>query len=460
MGDELRGYYSIVDPFKTYSSTNYYSTGTAECFPNKGLWRPQTFYDCYVSHQNQPANTYAILRWPLVDSTYGTIGEYDSSMGLYDHFFMSVQGTNQLNVMYVYIVIKLSSTYVAATNYYYRFGYIRMKHHIVNSYKLYLLAKDWTKLYTVSVVNSWVKTNVGSNYMGQFSIDVMDAKERTCNAWTWHYLSINTASAHTYGFNGNQPSSLVAEITFYSGKPFTTFSSSNYENRCQIDTGIIGYDPLSPVTCVMDVTNQKFIISNIYSFTNTPLRIFYYARTACSQSSLDVTVTVFANQDAYADYNWPMFYSTTNSDFSFNTMWYSGYNYYGAYNSGAALGSPNRQLPYSVMTPASDSYATFTNIFNGADIDGGYSQITSVTTTSVQFKMLLTRDLNFYPYTYRMGFRFYATRLQANGQNCNSVSVYSSRYGSNPIGSHTACGTGDRMFFIVWYFYTNSYYQN
>jgi hypothetical protein len=134
----------------------------------------------------------------------------------------------------------------------------------------------------------------------------------------------------------------VAEITFYSGKPFTTFSSSNYENRCQIDTGIIGYDPLSPVTCVMDVTNQKFIISNIYSFTNTPLRIFYYARTACSQSSLDVTVTVFANQDAYADYNWPMFYSTTNSDFSFNTMWYSGYSYYGAYNSGAALGSPNR----------------------------------------------------------------------------------------------------------------------
>jgi hypothetical protein len=35
------------------------------------------------------ANTYAIIKWPLVDSTYGTIGDYvyDSS-NTYDHFFM------------------------------------------------------------------------------------------------------------------------------------------------------------------------------------------------------------------------------------------------------------------------------------------------------------------------------------------------------------------------------------
>ncbi len=111
------------------------------------------------------------------------------------------------------------------------------------------------------------------------------------------------------------------------------------------------------------------------------------------------------------------------------------------------------------MTPASDSYSTFTNIFNGADIDGGYVQITSASTTSVTFKMLLTRQLDFYYHTYRMGFRFYATRLQASGQSCNSVSVYSSRYGSSPIGSYSACGTGDRMFFVVWYMYSNSYYQ-
>lgn len=181
MGEELRGFYTLVDPFKTYSSATYYSTGTATCQPNKGLWQTQTVYDCYIPDQNQNSNTYAVLRWPLVDSTYGTIGQYDSSYGHYDHFFMSASGTNQINVMYVYIVIKLSGSYSASGSSYYRFGYIRMKHHIVNSYSLYLLGGDWTKLYTVSVSNSWVLNNRCRNHMGQFYIDVIDMQSRKCD---------------------------------------------------------------------------------------------------------------------------------------------------------------------------------------------------------------------------------------------------------------------------------------
>jgi len=35
------------------------------------------------------ANTYAIMKWPLVDPTYGTIGDYvyDATY-IYDQFFM------------------------------------------------------------------------------------------------------------------------------------------------------------------------------------------------------------------------------------------------------------------------------------------------------------------------------------------------------------------------------------
>lgn len=83
------GTFTLVDPFMTYDASNFYSTGSTTCYPTKSLWQIQTFYDCYISHQNQPANTYVILKWPLVNPTYGTIGDFDTSANAhYDQFFV------------------------------------------------------------------------------------------------------------------------------------------------------------------------------------------------------------------------------------------------------------------------------------------------------------------------------------------------------------------------------------
>lgn len=60
--------------------------------------------------------------------------------------------------MNIYIVKKLTSG--SPTNY--LFGYLRMKHHIVNSYTMYLLAKDWTKVYSASTSYGTVIGRAGS----------------------------------------------------------------------------------------------------------------------------------------------------------------------------------------------------------------------------------------------------------------------------------------------------------
>jgi hypothetical protein len=226
--------------------------------------------------------------------------------------------------MYVYVVIKLGSTFTPAWSggnptSKYRFGYLRMKHHIVNLYTLLLLAKDWTKVYSVSVDSTWVYNNHGNNAFGQFTVDTIDVQLRNCNAWSWHYFSINTGTAYNTNFNGNEPSEIVIEITFVAGKTFSALNSSY--TICSIDTGVIGYDSLNPVTCT--VTSSLILIKNVYALTNTQLKIFYYAKMACSQGSFDVMVKAFANQDAYNDYNWPLFASQTGSTLTLNTMWYS-----------------------------------------------------------------------------------------------------------------------------------------
>jgi hypothetical protein len=77
-----------------------------------------------------------------------------------------------------------------------------MKHHIVNSYNLYLLAKDWSRLYTVSVSASWVLSNMATNALGQFTVDTIDVQARYSGAWSWHYFSIITGTAYNINFNG------------------------------------------------------------------------------------------------------------------------------------------------------------------------------------------------------------------------------------------------------------------
>ena len=86
---------------------------------------------------------------------------------------------------------------------------------------------------------------------------------------------------------------------------------------------MIGFDALNPVTCTVDVANSRLFIKNFYSLTNTQLKIHYYAQMACSQANFDATVRVFANQHAYDDYNWPLYASTTNSNWNLNDMYIS-----------------------------------------------------------------------------------------------------------------------------------------
>jgi hypothetical protein len=50
---------------------------------------------------------------------------------------------------------------------------------------------------------------------------------------------------------------------------------------------------------------------------------------ACSQDDFDVTVKVFANEHAYVDYNWPLYASTTDTNFDLNTMYQSAYHDWG-----------------------------------------------------------------------------------------------------------------------------------
>lgn len=152
--------HTLIDPFKVYTTTSYLTTGSLKCYPTTYLYQTNTYYDCYTSQENMDANTYAILKWPLVDPTYGSIGDYTYVSGqIYDQFFMF----EDKNSYYVYLVKKLTGGFTAGTNgnsayapynyitSYYRFGYLRMKHHIVNNYNLYLLRKPATKIYTAIV---------------------------------------------------------------------------------------------------------------------------------------------------------------------------------------------------------------------------------------------------------------------------------------------------------------------
>lgn len=207
MGDELRGLYELVEPFKVYSSNvnSYYRTGSLTCYPNKALWQIQSNYLCYTNQEHLTTNSYVILKWPLVDPTRGTIGDYDSSAGLhYDHFIIN----EGINSAFVYLVTKYTSGWTATSDgsgnptSYHTFGHIRMKHHIVNGYKLYILNKDYTKLYTASVDSNWVLSNKANVAGGQFSVDVIDAQSRKCDVWSWHFFSLNTGTASGYNFNG------------------------------------------------------------------------------------------------------------------------------------------------------------------------------------------------------------------------------------------------------------------
>ena len=156
------------------------------------------------------------MKWPLVDSTYGSFGDYVyTSSYNYDQFFM-YEGQNQY---YVYLVKKYTSGWTAGTSgsssyakyggitSYHRWGQLRYKHHRTNSYKMYLLMKPSYKEYTASVSTSFVQNYKVTNYFGTLSLLNMDTQVRI-NGWNgWQYVAINAGNSMSgYSNNANDPS--------------------------------------------------------------------------------------------------------------------------------------------------------------------------------------------------------------------------------------------------------------
>jgi len=85
-----------------------------------------------------------------------------------------------------------------------------MKHHIVNSYKLYILGLPWTKTYTASVPSSYVSTYRAHDWYGSMSMRSVDTQVRVSGWGSWMFLSINAGNIMgvTYG-SGYDPSEKV-----------------------------------------------------------------------------------------------------------------------------------------------------------------------------------------------------------------------------------------------------------
>jgi hypothetical protein len=149
------GRFSIIDPYKTYPDVGYYSSGSSYwAYPNRNLYSKQTVYDFYIS-QAQNTNSYVVAEWILTDATYGDISEYEVVNGyINDYFVICYSATDRR----LYMVKKLGGYYGGSGSDYHRFGYIKQKHFLLNSYKVYLMKQPWLALVTVGVDLSWLTT--------------------------------------------------------------------------------------------------------------------------------------------------------------------------------------------------------------------------------------------------------------------------------------------------------------
>lgn len=119
----------------------------------------------------------------------------------------------------MYIVKKLTSGFTAGTSSsstytpfggitsYYRFGELRMKHHIVNSYPIYLLAKPSTKIYTASVTTSFMNSYRVVNAYGTFSVNSIDTQVKISGYNGWQFVSLNAGNIMSaYASDPDDPS--------------------------------------------------------------------------------------------------------------------------------------------------------------------------------------------------------------------------------------------------------------
>jgi hypothetical protein len=336
-----------------------------------------------------------------------------------------------------------------------------MKHHIVNSYPLYLLGKPTIKIYTASVTNSFIQDYRVVNAYGQLTMNSIDTQVKISGYNGWQFASINAGNAMSaYSSDPDDPSEKVVEIQFNAGtRPYSTLSSTTTD--CVLESGLIGNDPLNPITCYLDRTNNRILFFNVFWFTSTCLNFYYYATTNSDQENYDVLVTAWANPDAYNTGNWKLFSSQTDQNWNYDPIYYAsntGYN---------SLGGSERPFGNSVMDLSGDSSIDARRILTTSNNvrTEGYANVFFVSSIQIKIRLYASTTANFYK-AYRTGFRFYTPRLMTTS--CSSVSVWTSRWGTNNFNGNSAspgsfsvtCGNGgtnSRRFYAIFYmWYTTS----
>ena len=237
-------------------------------------------------------------------------------------------------------------------------------------------------------------------------------------------------------------------------------------DNCNLESGLIGSDPLKPITCTVDRSNNRILFKNVFWFTNTRLNMYYYGVTHGSPNNFDVIVYVWANEDAYNNRAWPMYVSTTASNWDYDYIYYASNTGHSVLNGGEiALGN-------SVMDPSTSiSGVGYTRTLTSSNQvrTEGYSTVTYVSSTQIRVKLYTSVSTNFYK-AYRMGFRFYTPRLLTTS--CSSVSVHTSRWGWNNFNGNAYspgsfgvycgnAGTNSRRFYAIfdmWYTTSQSRY--
>lgn len=216
-------------------------------------------------------------------------------------------------------------------------------------------------------------------------------RDKTSGYSSWHYASINTGTAYNLALSPADPSTMVVVVKFDYGKTYSTLGSS-----CVIEAGVWGNDPLNPVTCTTEPGNNRIVIQNVYRFSGSKLKFYYIGTMASSQSNFDVTVSAFADVNAFNDGNWPIYYSSTDSNYNLIGMLYNS-------NTGYAAKTASEVTDLGNAYPANN----YANIFGSGSVQrGGYTAITYVSST--QIRVTVYRDYNQdFSNVYRMGFRFY-----------------------------------------------------
>jgi hypothetical protein len=108
---------------------------------------------------------------------------------------------------YVYLVQKRTAGFTGTVDgsnnptSYMRFGYIRMKHHIVGGYKMYLLQQPSTTIYTFGFDFNWIRSYRANNVFNQWSLNNIDTQVKMSGQGSWQFLSINAGNSMNAALN-------------------------------------------------------------------------------------------------------------------------------------------------------------------------------------------------------------------------------------------------------------------